>query len=258
LDPETRAPFIGATKEDGEGRQQYRKGFGKDVSIEEGYSAMERARNKKTGKKFDQRRVNLDIARARGVEARTERMYEDQMVRQIMQEVDSRKTDERFQRDLNLSFERERMEERVLKQGLAGGNALNTEIQSIKPAPVQRSIAPDPWAQPGPGLKNNTIRSFGNYDQVSQSPELGGGTRRKRKSSYNFMSQPDTSTSSVEELIKGRLQERMKRGVDQMENIRTNPKYQRGRRIAYGVGGATALGSILGIGNDDEREERYQ
>jgi hypothetical protein len=50
----------------------------------------------------------------------------------------------------------------------------------------------------------------------------------------------------------------MKRGVDQMENIRTNPKYQRGRRIAYGVGGATALGSILGIGNDDEREERYQ
>ena len=185
-------------------------------------------------------------------------MYEDQMVRQIMQEVDSRKTDERFQRDLNLSFERERMEEQVLKQGLAGGNALNTEIQAIKPAPVQRSIAPDPWAQPGPGLKNNTIRSFGNYDQVSQSPELGGGTRRKRKSSYNFMSQPDTSTSSVEELIKGRLQGRMKRGVDQMENLRTNPKYQRGRRIAYGVGGATALGSILGIGNDDEREERYQ
>ena len=258
LDPETRAPFIGATKEDGEGRQQYRKGFGKDVSIEEGYSAMERARNKKTGKKFDQRRVNLDIARARGVEARTERMYEDQMVRQIMQEVDSRKTDERFQRDLNLSFERERMEERVLKQGLAGGNALNTEMQTIKPAPVQRSIAPDPWAQPGPNSEPMVSTGGGMGGQPPRRPvaalpygfsegnEQGPDLERKRGPGYKTTAGP------------GNAQGRVERRLRQMENLRTNPKYQRGRRIAYGVGGATALGSILGIGNDDEREERYQ
>jgi hypothetical protein len=42
-----------------------------------------------------------------------------------------------------------------------------------------------------------------------------------------------------------------------MENIRTNPKYQRGRRIGYGIGGTAALFGALGIGNnDDEREEQ--
>ena len=263
LDPETRPPYIAATKEAGERPMVFSKGFNREgypkgISLEDGYEQMERDRNKNSRGKYNKQKVDFDIARARGVEERTERMYEDQMVRQIMQEVDSRKADERFKQEVNIDFNQQRMQDRKVKLGLSGGNPLNTEIQSIKPAPVQRSIAPDPWAQPGPGPKNNIIRSFGNLDQVSQSPELGGGTRRKRKSSYNFMSQPDTSTSSVEELIKGRLQERMKRGVDQMENIRTNPKYQRGRRIAYGVGGATALGSILGIGKDDEREERYQ
>ena len=69
-DPDAAAPFIGATAEDGEAPMAYRKGFGPDVSIEQGYRAMEE-RNAKKGK----RRVNLDnvqrnVKRARGVEER--------------------------------------------------------------------------------------------------------------------------------------------------------------------------------------------
>ena len=38
-----------------------------------------------------------------------------------------------------------------------------------------------------------------------------------------------------------------------LENIRTNPKYQRGRRIGYGAtAGLGALGTILNIGNEEE------
>ena len=235
-----------------------REGYPKGISLEDGYEQMERDRNKNSRGKYNKQKVDFDIARARGIEERTERMYEDQMVRQIMQEVDSRKADERFRQDVNMSFERERMAERVLKQGLAGGNALNTEIQSIKPAPVQRSIAPDPWAQPGPNSEPMVSAGGGMGGQPPRRPvaalpygfsdgnEQGPDLERKRGPGYKTTLGP------------GNAQGRVERRLRQMENIRTNPKYQRGRRIAYGVGGATALGSILGIGNDDEREERYQ
>ena len=263
LDEETRAPFIGATKERGEAPEVFRKGFNREgyaegISMEEGYKQMERDRIKNSRKRYDQRKVDFDIARARGVEQRTERMYEDQMIRQIMQEVDSRKADERFKQEVNLDFDQQRMQDRKVKLGLSGGNPLNTEIQSIKPAPVQRSIAPDPWAQPGPnsepmvsaggGMGGQPPRRpvaalpYGFSDGSQQGPDL----ERKRGPGYKTTLGP------------GNAQGRVERRLRQMENLRTNPKYQRGRRIAYGVGGATALGSILGIGNDDEREARYQ
>ena len=43
------------------------------------------------------------------------------------------------------------------------------------------------------------------------------------------------------------------------EDIRTNPKYQRGRRIGYGVGGgAAALATLLGLSNIGKEEEEQQ
>ena len=44
-----------------------------------------------------------------------------------------------------------------------------------------------------------------------------------------------------------------------LENIRTSPKYQRGRRIGYGVGGGlAALGTILNLSDNREEEEQMR
>ena len=130
--------------------------------------------------------------------------------------------------------------------------------QSIRPLEVQPSIAPDPWAQPGPESQ----------PMVSAGGEMGGQPPRRPVAAlpYGFSDGNEQGPDLERKrgpgykttLGPGNAQGRVERRLRQMENIRTNPKYQRGRRIAYGVGGATALGSILGIGNDDEREERYQ
>ena len=45
-----------------------------------------------------------------------------------------------------------------------------------------------------------------------------------------------------------------RKDLKDLENIRTNPKYQRGRRIGYGT---AALGTVLGLSNmGNEEEER--
>ena len=50
--------------------------------------------------------------------------------------------------------------------------------------------------------------------------------------------------------------DRARRGL---EEFRTSPKYQRGRRIAYGAGGgAAALATVLGLGNMGKEEEEQQ
>jgi hypothetical protein len=56
----------------------------------------------------------------------------------------------------------------------------------------------------------------------------------------------------------GNIQGRLERRLSQMENIRTNPKYQRGRRIGYGAASAAVLANMLGIGRDDEEDRREQ
>ena len=48
----------------------------------------------------------------------------------------------------------------------------------------------------------------------------------------------------------------MKRAMRQLEDYRTNPRYQRGRRIAYGgAGSAAILAGILGTRNPEEEEQ---
>ena len=49
----------------------------------------------------------------------------------------------------------------------------------------------------------------------------------------------------------------VRKDLADLENIRTNPKYQRGRRIGYGS--AAALGTVLGLSNmgKEEEDERY-
>ena len=54
--------------------------------------------------------------------------------------------------------------------------------------------------------------------------------------------------------------ESLGRFASQAEDFRTNPKYQKQRRIGYGIGGGTAaLATILGLSNmgNEEEEERY-
>ena len=97
-DPDARSPFIGAVARQPQPKEQFRKGFDKDVTIEQGYRDLEKSMAK--GKrKYSQARVDSNIQRARAVEERFNRGEEDRAVRRVMSQADSSLADERFARD---------------------------------------------------------------------------------------------------------------------------------------------------------------
>ena len=101
--------------------------------------------------------------------------------------------------------------------------------QPIQEAVVAPSIAPDPAAANAP----------------SQGPRMradGKGRTRQQRADQIL----NTLTRAT-----GR---NTRKDLKDLENIRTNPKYQRGRRIGYGT---AALGTVLGLSNmGNEEEER--
>ena len=254
VDPESRAPFIGATAEDGPRPMRYRKGFAPGVSIEQGYADLERGMVK-GNRGYSQKRVDSNVALGRELERRQARTEENKSVDRVMRQAESASFEERMVAQDGMDFQRELKNQRLLREGLAGGNALNS-TQPIAPARVAPSIAPDPWS-------------------MSASPETatgsgGGGAQPPRRPPalpYGFSEGPSQGPSKRSDFARtgdyktpagpGNAQGRVNRRLSQMENIRTNPKYQRGRRIGYGIGGTAALFGALGIANnDDEREEQ--
>ena len=118
--------------------------------------------------------------------------------------------------------------------------------QGIRPSEVQPSIAPDPWAAQSSGGESRPLTP----ELRSELFALPNNTKEKefgRTGDYKTPAGP------------GNTQGRVQRRLSQMENLRTNPKYTRGRRIAYGVGGSAAvLAGILGLSGDDEEDRREQ
>ena len=254
VDPASRAPFIGATAEDGPRPMRYRKGFEPGVSIEQGYEDLERGMVK--GKRgYSQKRVDSNVALGRELERRQARTEENKAVDRVMQQAESASFEERMVAQDGMDFQRELKNQRLLREGLAGGNALNS-TQPIAPARVAPSIAPDPWS-----MDASPQTATGNGGGGSQPP------RRPPALPYGFSEGPRQGPSKRNDFADtgayktpagpGNAQGRVNRRLSQMENIRTNPKYQRGRRIGYGIGGTAALFGALGIANnDDEREEQ--
>lgn len=118
--------------------------------------------------------------------------------------------------------------------------------QEIKPSAVQPSIAPDPWAQQPSPTQSRSLTP----ELKSELFALPNNTVEKefgRTGDYKTPAGP------------GNAQGRINRRLSQMENIRTNPKYQTARRVGYGGISAAVLGSMLGIGRNDEedRQEQY-
>ncbi len=86
-DPMAREPFIGAVAREAQPKETYRKGFGKDITIEQGYRDLERKMAK--GKRgYSQARVDANIAQAQAIEKRFERGEENRAVRRVMRQAD--------------------------------------------------------------------------------------------------------------------------------------------------------------------------
>ena len=159
-DPDARSPFIGAVARQPQPKEQFRKGFGKDVTIEQGYRDLEKSMAK--GKrKYNQARVDSNIRRAQEVESRFNRGEEDRAVRGIMQRADSVLADERFARDnaedyANYDRSRNQMLESIregksLPGRQSGDDGFRVTVEPTKSGPTQlpvtvtrRSASTDP------------------------------------------------------------------------------------------------------------------
>lgn len=145
-DPDARSPFIGAVAREPQPKERYRKGFGQDVSIEKGYTDLERSMAK--GKrKYNQSRVDKNIQLAREVEERFNRGEEDRAVRRVMSQADSSLADERFARDnaedyANYDRSRNQMldsirEGKSLPGRQSGDDGFRVSAEPTRPAPTR-------------------------------------------------------------------------------------------------------------------------
>ena len=277
-DPDARAPFIGAVAKEPIPKEQFRKGFGKDISIEQGYRDLERSMAK--GKRgFSQARVDDNVARAKAVEARFNKGEEDRAVRRIMQSADASLADERLARDNQVDLQRANRERDRSLDSLAGGAPRNTPStkQPIQQAKVSPSIAPDPWAETGPARMEVAVQQPQAKPQAALppgrsprelTPELraelfalpnrsgDAGRSRANETSTGYFVDPDGPEKSPSFRRK-----RSAVGGDPIGRYMTNPKYKTPRRVGYGAAGAAAiagLAALIGGERDQREQEQYQ
>lgn len=245
-DPAAAAPFIGLVAGEqpvgigGDPTQpnyRYRKGFGQDVSIEEGYTQMARDRATKKNP-YNQKRVDANIATAREVERRQTAGEEDAAVKRIMSQAESASFDDRMRAQGAADYQQALKNEQFELQKIGAPIRSVTATQPTRPAQVAPSIAPDPWASTGPATESVLP------------PDL--------KAELNALNNP-----AVAEL-EGRTQgptmrmgprDRQQR-MDQIRNFGTKNR----RALTYGGLGAgigAVLAGILG-GGQDEKQEMYR
>ena len=328
VDADSKSPFIGVVAGEKPGTLRYRKGFKPGVSIEEGYTDLEKSMVKGR-RKYSQKRVDGNIALAREVEARFKAGEENKAVRRVMREADRnqwRQNQDFADVEENINIEKNRS---YLLDALATGKSLpgkgsgddgfrvaETPIrqkspkprksgmitpnpsdplismmaggkrkQPIQEAPVAPSIAPDPGVSTGNQIapmadagngygpspvtprQENNVRSFGSSQNISEDINRIRATRQRSGATPRG---PLMDTSGAgrnrQQMADAVLNEMTKatgynvrNASRDLKNIATNPKYQRGRRIGYGVGGGTAaLATILGLSDNKEEQEQYQ
>jgi len=168
-DPASTEPFIGAVSGEPQGKLRYRKGFGQDVTIREGYESLERSRAK--GKrKFSQPRVDSMVRIAEEVENRHNRQMGDKRAVELGMQARSAAQDDalRMERESDNALYNKRRSE--LLHSIATGSPLpgrgsgpvqqmpisglsaatrGTATQPTMEAPVAPSISLDPGVPTG-------------------------------------------------------------------------------------------------------------
>lgn len=145
--------------------------------------------------------------------------------------------------------------------GSAKGRVVNPwdSQQPTREAVVAPSIAPDPWASTGP--QTQTIATEAGGGGAGQPP------RRPPALPYGFSEGPEEGPKRApqqgptmgtgprtEQQNKDRRANQGRRFKEAARSFAQDPKYTRGRRIAYGVGGgAAALATILNLTDDEEQ-----
>ena len=209
--PDAAEPSIGLLP--GEtGNYRYRKGFGKDVDYETGYTELERSRaNKKNP--YSQRKVDTNIAIAKAVEQRKAADEENRAVKGIMQQAESASFDDRMRTQDAGDYQQALKNEQFELQKVGAPIRSVTATQPTRPAQVAPSIAPDPWAETGPAVEAQLPRT--------QGPTMREGPRNRQQR------------------------------IDQLKNfgIKNRKGLTYG---ALGAGASAVLQGILGGGQEDE------
>jgi hypothetical protein len=258
-DPDARSPFIGAVAREPQPKERYRKGFGKDISIEQGYRDLEKsmAKGKRT---YSQARVDSNIQQARAIEDRFNKGEEDRAVRRVISQADSSLADERLARDRQTDNDNYNKSRNIVLDDAAGGNLRGK--QPIMPAKVAPSMAPDPWAGTGPARMEPAIQQPQGGQQLALPPgrsprsvptdmraelfKLDGPPQGPEPGPNSYRSAPDGPTYT--KANRQEVSNRIKRGI-------------RGRQFggAAAAAGATAgLAALIGGERDQREQEQYQ
>jgi hypothetical protein len=259
-DPDARSPFIGAVAREPQPKERYRKGFGKDVSIEQGYRDLEKsmAKGKRT---YSQARVDSNIQQARAIEDRFNKGEEDRAVRKVMSQADSSLADERLARDRQTDNDNYNKSRNIVLDDVAGGNLRGK--QPIMPAKVAPSMAPDPWAGTGPARMETAIQQPQGGQQLALPP--GRSSRPLTDEMKQQLEQltPAASVQSTDppgsqfrfspdyQSRKGRTNREIGRGIER-QNLR--------KRVGGGAAaaaGLTGLAALIGGERDQREQEQY-
>lgn len=244
-DPDAASPFIGMVAgeepvgiggDPNNPNYRYRKGFGQDVTLEQGYTDLE----KRMKRPFRQSAVDANIATAREVERRHAAGEEDAAVKRIMRQAESASFDDRMRAQDQMDYQQDLRNQSFFKQ------TLGQQPQPIQQVSVPNSIAPDPWAETG--LVEEPVVSTKSYRELT--PEL--------RAQLNQLNNP--AIAELENRVQGPTMSTQPRTrqqrIDQIKNI--GIKYR--KPLTYGSLGAGAyavLQGILGGGQEDKLEE-YQ
>jgi len=271
-DPASTEPFIGAVAREPQGKLRYRKGFGADVSIEDGYEGLERSMVK--GKrKYSQKRVDANVSLARELENRHNRSMGDKRAVELGELAKSAAADDALASERqadNDMYDRRRSE---LLDSIASGRPLPghaTELtvgrirntaQPIRNSSMPMSIAPEPGAGTG-GQVEPMIDAGGAGQKPPTSTAVSSNPMpddlRRQLFALDGPSQgpePRTGERTRQQRIDA-IRNKGTQAYSAAKDFATKPEYKRGRRI---TGASLAgLAGVVGLANISRGEEEQQ
>ena len=270
-DPLAREPFIGAVAGEGERPNTFRKGFGQDVNLEEGYTQMHRDRATRK-RPYSQKRVDFDIARARGVEDRFNRSMGDKRAVELGRQAQSAAFDDAVKEERLADNRLADQRRRETLAALAGQGPQRTRASQVAPSIALESGVPTggqerPIADAGGPLAIIQKERAARKPQASQyydgSSEYDVASRyESRRPKSKPAPKQFGPTMSTKERTPQQRRDRMDNIITQLTSVdprnrptakqfATDPKYRRGR-IGAGLG---ALAGVLGLSNIVREEE---
>ena len=262
-DPLAREPFIGAVAGEGERPKTFRKGFGQDVSLEEGYTQMHRDRATRK-RPYSQKRVDFDIARARGVEDRFNRSMGDKRAVELGRQAQSAAFDDAVQEERQADNRLADQRRRETLAALAGQGPQRTRPSQVAPSIALDSGVPT-GGQERPSADAGGPLAIIQKERAARKPQASqyydGSSKYDVASTFSESRRPKSKPAS-EKGTSQQLRDRINNiitsatGVDPRnrptaKEFATDPKYRRGR-IGAGLG---ALAGVLGLSSIGREEE---